>query len=391
MISKAYIYKLAILLWYMAKKQGEKFIVGEVKSGILEFILENTVPVKESAVREHLHKKYDVVDQGSINRHMSGLKKLDCIESVSPVEKSRSNYWDIKNLKNLRNIKHEFPAIKLNTFEKSIKIILREHRYVVSSPDWLRLYIQLLMSPSFFDACIENSVDTLNRRIVKIYVTSIDSYREQRINDLLEVCYANYVRCPSVLETSEEKFTNSMRGLPWEVYVNLTEDMIPKNMQPHDFEKYFPGLPEEIPHLFLKTRLKNLEKIPVNIPVEINKGEIGKYALSVLSLIVNQKLDFRARKDVLLLEHFLNHDILIGTDSPEELYFVKKTKENHILPRGSTEPWRMNLKESELADLKLASEMIIKFKQPSEFNVSNNLTEVYQAVLNFYSIFQVPE
>jgi hypothetical protein len=71
---------------------------------------------------------------------------------------------------------------------------------------------------------------------------------------------------------------------------------------------------------------------------------------------------------------------------------VKKTKENHTLPRGSTVPWQIILREAELADLKLASEMIFKYKQPAQFSDGcNNPEEVYQKVLKYYSNFQLQQ
>jgi hypothetical protein len=48
----------------------------------------------------------------------------------------------------------------------------------------------------------------------------------------------------------------------------------------------------------------------------------------------------------------------------------------------------MILKEAELADLKLASEMIFKYKQPLRFGF-NTVDEIYQAVLNYYSPWQI--
>ena len=70
---------------------------------------------------------------------------------------------------------------------------------------------------------------------------------------------------------------------------------------------------------------------------------------------------------------------------------MKQTKENRILPSGSTAPWHMILKEAELADLRLASEMILNYKQPSKFSVSDSFDEIYQTVLKFYSFWQIQQ
>lgn len=375
----------------MTKKQGDRLSTGVVKTSILTYIFQNDGPVEESAIREFLLDNFNVVAQSSINRHLNDLRKVGCLELIEPLKKGLKNKWDIKTLKNLRNIKHEFPGLQLNEYEKSITVILQEHRYVMSSPVWLKHYIQLRVSSSFFDACIKNSIDALDRGFVKMYRLNIDFHRNQQINDLLKVCYLASVKYHSDLKTSDETFTKSMRGIPWEIYIDFTEDMIPKNMLPDELEQFFPALPEEIPRLFFKTRLVGLKEIPDEIPDEIIKEDIGKYALEALRLIIDQKLDLRASMDVLQLEHFFNHDIITGVVSEYESYFVKQTNKNHTLPRGSTEPCRMNLKEAELADLRLASEMILNYKQPSKFSVSDSFDEIYQTVLKFYSFRQIQQ
>jgi hypothetical protein len=156
------------------------------------------------------------------------------------------------------------------------------------------------------------------------------------------------------------------------------------------FKEHVPGLPEEIPLQIFQTQLSATEEIPEKIPAEIDDKDLVKYVLNTLHLIKNQWKDFESTNDDLLFEHFLNHDMLIGADSDDQLYFVKKTKENHTLPRGSTEPGQIILKEAELADLKLASEMIFKYKQPSRFSF-NTVDEIYQAVLEFYSRWQLQQ
>ena len=376
----------------MSKIQSKRFQVGEIKSAILICILENEEMTSEPAIRDYLKKNYNVSDHGTINKHLHYLLELGCIELTLPSkETTRANRWDVKKLKNLKKIKQEFPEVHLNDYEKSINIVLAELEYFEHSPDWLNFYLKLLLSASFFNTFIETGKKKLDDGIWKVYITGIGSARHQRIDDLLKLCYSSYVKHHSEFKISEERFTNSMRGIPWEIYIRFTEDMIPKNMLPQEFEQYFPGLPEEIPHLFLKTRLVGLKEIPDEIPDEIIKEDIGKYALEALRLIIDQKLDFRASKDVLLLEHFFNHDIITGVVSKCEPYFVKQTKENRVLPSGSTAPWHMILKEAELADLRLASEMILNYKQPSKFSVSDSFDEIYQAVLKFYSFWQIQQ
>jgi len=132
---KAYVYILANYIHYMPKKQGDRLNVGEVKSSIIYFILENVKSVGEPAIRNFLSQKYDLMDQGNINRHLHDLQKLDCIELIPPQKKGLRNYWDITKLKNLKNIRREFSELRLNTHEKSINIILQEIGRGKYSPD----------------------------------------------------------------------------------------------------------------------------------------------------------------------------------------------------------------------------------------------------------------
>ena len=155
------------------------------------------------------------------------------------------------------------------------------------------------------------------------------------------------------------------------------------------FEDSLPGLPEELPKIIFETKLSGIEKIPDEIPDEINADDFVRYMLNTISLIIEYDWDYNFAKDDLLLEHFFNHDRLLGVDSTDEHYYVKKIIYNHALPGGSIQPHNMLLQEKEFADLKVASEIIIKYKQPAKFSdVSDNLDEVYQAVVKCASYYQ---
>jgi len=71
----------------MPQKQGDHLNVGEVKSSIIMFILQTMEPVEEPAIRDFLLQKYNVINQGTINRHLHDLQKLDCIELIPPQKK----------------------------------------------------------------------------------------------------------------------------------------------------------------------------------------------------------------------------------------------------------------------------------------------------------------
>ena len=82
--------------------------------------------------RSRSQEKYDGIDQSTVNRHLNDLKKLGCLDWTPPSKKTtRSNRWNIATLKQLENIRQNFPDIKLNRYEKSLDIVSRYHlRYI---------------------------------------------------------------------------------------------------------------------------------------------------------------------------------------------------------------------------------------------------------------------
>ena len=366
----------------MPKKLGGHLNIGEVKSSILEFILEQKGDVGEPAIRKYLLEKYDVNDQGNINRHLHDLQKHGCIELIPPQKKGLRNYWNIKTRTNLKKIRLEFPGLQLNKHEKAINTIIRELRNDLDNfyIDWLKIHIQLLISVSFFNTCIEADTKILCQGTWNSYTTIKDPLRHKRINALLKICYLTCAKHYSDFQLSEDMFTTIVTKTPWEVFrFDHTGYLV------RLFEYYLPGLPEEIPLLISKTKLFEIDKIPEKIPDEISEEDLVKYMLNTLKLIMERRLDYESLLYDLLLEHFFNHDILIGVDSNEEHEFVKNTIENHALPRGSIDPPYITLQKAILADSKLISEIIIKYKQPAELSdISNNLYEVNQAVVRYY-------
>ena len=166
----------------MPKKQGGHLNIGEVKSSILEFLLQQKESIGEPAIRKYLLEKYDVIDQGNINRHLHDLQKHRCIELIPPHKKGLKNYWDIKTRTNLKNIRLEFPGFQLNKYEKAINILIMEfvrdqNKFFF---DWLKIHIQLLISISFFNTCIEAGTKILCQGSWKSYTTIKDSSRHKR-------------------------------------------------------------------------------------------------------------------------------------------------------------------------------------------------------------------
>jgi hypothetical protein len=357
----------------MARRLGGHLNIGEVKFSILEFILENKEHVEEPAIRKYLLKKYDVSDQSNINRHLHNLQEQGYIELIPPQKNGRSNQWNIKKLKSLKRIRENFPELRLHKNEKAINtIILEFKRDYTYRFNWLKIYIQLLLSVSFFDTCIEIDTKTLCQRIEKSYTSLKYPFTYKRINDLLKICYHAYAKYYSDFKVPEDMFTAIMKKFSVELIRFGTKKNIIEHLD------NLPGLPEEIALRIIKTRLsETIEKIPKKIPDEINDKDFVQYMLHTLQLIMEQRWDYDLSIPYLLLEHFLIQDILIGVDSDDEHDFVKKTIENLELFQRWPEPPYMGLGEAELADLKLIKKIIIKYKQPAQLSdLMTNIEEV---------------
>lgn len=157
------------VLLYMVKKEKYHFEPNQVKYDILDLILKNANPISEPKIREELKNKYGGINQSNVNRPLHWLHEKGCVE----LEKSRSNKWSIKTLKNLENIFKEFPELveTLQKKELALEIVLDAlinalthsikpeymgiaeiKQYIAPIRDDLREKLEL--SASFFKLCI---------------------------------------------------------------------------------------------------------------------------------------------------------------------------------------------------------------------------------------------
>jgi hypothetical protein len=252
------------------------------------------------------------------------------------------------------------------------------------SPYWLRQYIQLLISTSFFNTCLEFGIGQIHQEITKIYNTGRGHYIRQRIVKLVKVCYSACVKYNSGFKMSQDEFSNALLEFDWENIFLFNKEHFLKL-----FDDSLPGLQEELSKIIFETKLSGIKGIPEKMPGEINGEDVVRYMLNTISLIIEYYWDYNHTKDDLLLEHFFNYDRLLGVDSDDEHYYVNKLIANQDLPSGSIQSDDLLLREKEFADLKLASEIIIRYKQPAKFSdVSDNLDEVYQAVVKCALYYQ---
>ena len=203
----------------MVKKERYHFDKGEVKSGIIEFVLGMDGKVSEPEIRKHLGDKFGVVAQGTINRHLHDLLEADCLEFFPPEKKGFRNSWDIKKLKNLENMLVQYPDLVeiLQNSEHAMKIILDAlEDALVSSTNLKRtkeykekyeeikerllnirkdLTEKLKISTSFFKLCIRDEY-SLYRNLSDLLEISENPTAEAYIGDNFKL----FIKSPSCVD-----------------------------------------------------------------------------------------------------------------------------------------------------------------------------------------------
>jgi hypothetical protein len=341
------IYELHVLQ-YMVKKQGERLKSGDSKIAIISCILESTCPVSEPEIRKYLKNKIDVLDQGTTNKHIKQLKELGCVEKSNAVGNSRSNFWDVKTLENLQKIRLNFPVIPINSYEKSIMVIFKERGYSIHKKENLDFYIKLLLSVSLFDAFLNADINELIYKSEKIYLRD-EGYKKTQN-------YENHV----------------------DNFLKLSKDANPDFKLPSDFSIYQRHISKE-----------DFFKI-----FEIFQGkteEMIKELDKAYKIFKEIDEDFDNKPIEILLNHFINHDAFKGIESPDEYGFFTDLKE---CGGNAFKIWKeedVNLKNYEryhelisLQKLKVYSEIIKKYKQPSIFYISEDPKIILEFLHDFY-------
>ena len=131
-------------------------------------------------------------------------EEVACIE-LKAIKKGKCKYnlWNITKIKQLKKIKDTFRDIKLNMHEKSLNIILEEqvrkgYLLGVDSTHARELRVQLSLSVSFFDMCLENEIETLYDKAEEIYQLGEGFDYTKRIKIYTNELYARYITPISV-------------------------------------------------------------------------------------------------------------------------------------------------------------------------------------------------
>jgi glutaredoxin-related protein len=133
----------------------------------------------------------------SVDMNLRYLNEHGCIEKIAHVDKSRS-YWNVENFENIKNIRSEFEDVKLNGYEKGIILVLQKNGYRVTDLGGFFTYIQLLLSKSFFNACIDTSIDILSSRVGNIYHYYNAGFYRQMVENSRECYIAFSERYPNI-------------------------------------------------------------------------------------------------------------------------------------------------------------------------------------------------
>jgi hypothetical protein len=346
----------------MVENRRYHFNVGEVKSGIMEFILEHKGPIGEPFIRRSLQEKYDGIDQGTINRHMHDLQKLGGLDWTPPSKKTtRANRWSITTLRQLENIRQHFPDIKLNRYEKSVDIVSRYHLRYINPALYMIFRVQLLLSTSFFDLCIKNDIETLYAKASEIYRFGKGFKDDQLIQEYTDNIYAKltniiFKNINFLLSVWNKNIPNSLKNniqsapseylqtfsLSEERFQNMVKDIEP---QAEDVKEEVIGrklvklLSLRISHEIFRTSFQEIAdekelprkalKLDFDIADDIfNKivedGPQGLYHKMVK--INNHQRKLHHNSPFIIFEHCFEDDILNDTVSDEEKEFIKRKK-----------------------------------------------------------------
>jgi hypothetical protein len=345
----------------MVGKRRYHYNMGEVKSEIIEVILRHKGLIKEPFIRKSLQEKCDEIDQSTVNRHLHDLQKLGCLDLISPSkETTRKNRWNIATLKQLEKIRHHFPNVELNRYEKSLDIVSRYHLDYISLARNVIFRVQLLLSTSFFNLCITNYTKTLCDKASEIY-----KFREGFEDYLLIQSYIDYIyakltntifkNTPFLLSVWNRHIHNSLKtniqsdpsqylqtlSLSKEQFKKILSDIKP---QAEDVKEEVIGrklvklLSLRISHEIFRTSFqeiadeKNLKRMALKLASDITDDifnrvvEEDPQGLYHKMVEINNHQRKIQHNSPILFDHCFEDDILNDTVSDEEKEFIKRKK-----------------------------------------------------------------
>lgn len=317
----------------MSRNRGEHLEWFKVKSGIIKFIISSDEAVPEPVIRKYLEKKYGIVDQGNIKKHLRDLQYQPnfCIEKIPPKQRGFANHWDIRKIENVKNIRLRFPAIRLNIYRKSLNIVLKDRLQSIDSPIANEFRILLFLSASFFDFCLKTSIGTLYDKAYEIYQFSFDKYGTESPEE-----WEQKIAEDMSQEIARDMFPKMLRDIPVKLKTpeEMTEIML-KAMS----ESGIKNVPEEMVKTIAEEKVKKTNEEMLRTMSEVGMEKIRELVSSNLSKeaprnipndlvkICRQYTLNRLLVSDIIFEHFFHRDIIDDTVSSEEIEFVNRKKE----------------------------------------------------------------
>jgi hypothetical protein len=335
------------------RNQGDHLPPGAVQADIIKYVLSKINDVPEPDIRIYLKDKHGIRDKKNIKRHLNLLKTNGCIEIVSKGGGEDENIWDITNVENLKNVtervKEEkikekgcYKEIDLKKYEKTLNVILKESGYDTKSLVGLRFYIQLSLSQSFFDICIDNGIKSLYSGAWENHKDGYGYKNNQLIKKNLEECYDMYIIDNPNIKMSMEKFEKFIEKTFYTSYENffpgwrsgiknetinqiieftIYEGEVALKRRKEFFEESLKMLIEKLPGLPIVNFFINSHRLEMS-----DNSQLVNLLMNTISLMWEQVFDFVTTWFDVLFMHFLNHDRLTGVASDEEINFAKKIK-----------------------------------------------------------------
>ncbi len=142
-----------------------------------------------------MKNKHGLHDRTNIDDHLEFLLCENCIKKY-PGKSGFVHKWNITKLKHLKNIKQQFKEVELQTYKKSLNIIIKKLFFDVSPDNKSTLIKQLSSSNSFFDICMRTETD-----IGALYAKAEDIYQHregfemaQEVKNFVKNIYTEFMK-----------------------------------------------------------------------------------------------------------------------------------------------------------------------------------------------------
>lgn len=328
--------------------------VGETKGKIIEAVLSQVAPMKESEIIRFLENNFAKIDRATVNRHANALRTDGCLELISPSKTTtRANRWEIVKLKNLKNVLEKYPSICLNRYDKSLNIIIEEQvnkgfLTSIDSTEAHRLRVQLLLSYSFFEKCLEIGIGSLYAKAYEIDPLGEGFEKDSKIEELVDNLYMKFVNRISItpdiinssdfvanqdclkrlteIQISREKLGEILAATPYNLEfgpLNTPTSKSVNNFLTSITAELHSKFVREIPGNFLlSSKIYHEISINVNDAFEQNAEELEQ----ILYKIKISQYTSREFVPDTIFQHFFESDVIEGVASREEKRFVRETK-----------------------------------------------------------------